>query len=630
MAKPDEPRGRFAPIPIETTYESYRKSPRKQHSSHTATSTTAHTDTPQRQSTHIGPAPVPTPDASPRSQSPAAAGAGTTDAHGGQRRRFAPQLIESSRRARRVGDAGPATRPTDKTDITPYTKNIYTASKPKVRRGGGGGLDSAGGADGEGGQQSRPKPHRRESEEEAVQEYLLQLAAKEAALAVFPNIRAREGGVTHFYYRESSGSENSPEAASPADDDEQQQQRHMPRTRRKSSSLGLSWWHKYMQEHAQRMAVDDGDDQKEEEREEKPEEQKLSPADQRGQDISMMSDAELDSMDLSAPPDPLWTTSRRPSYHRDSMTDSSAIAGGAMGPPAPPHLLRGSYREDSSMTDAAPLVGRAPEMPFPSSAFKAPAAPAQAPSAAPPIGFGRPFAAFGMKPDSAQAQRLRKMASPPMLGRDLTFRRCPSPKATKLEPSHPFVFAHDDSRYRDVSGNGGLWHGYCYRTPSGRETTVNQPGGDGDHAMPMTEEPSSADQGVEEQRRQQKPTATADAEEAEAERNAKIAKEFNDEFVTQIYNYLSLGYPATAGVFDEELCKVSHISVAELRSRDEEQMAMGHMVDMPLHDDKGHSTCPRWRALKVYVTEWARQHPNLDDLDPLAWGVRRKSGGWGF
>jgi hypothetical protein len=38
---------------------------------------------------------------------------------------------------------------------------------------------------------------------------------------------------------------------------------------------------------------------------------------------------------------------------------------------------------------------------------------------------------------------------------------------------------------------------------------------------------------------------------------------------------------------------------------------------------------PRWRALRLYIREWARQHPDLgENSNPLAWGVRARRGSW--
>lgn len=568
-----------------------------------------------------------TPDASPRSLSPA-------PRELGERRRFAPQLIETSRRARRVGDPGPATRPTDKTDITPYTKNIYTA-KPKARRR----LDSNGEDD-----TPRPMPPtRRETEDEGVKEYLLELAAKEAerqiqetALAAFPNSRAREGGVAHFYFRESSGSENSSDNVSPSNDQRQN------RGRRKSSHLGMNWWHKHMQDHAQQLARERG----------QPE---MAMDDDKG--VRIISDEELDQMDLSVPPDPLWTTSGRldPEDRRDSMAQ--------LPPLRPSRLAPGAQQEDEAMTDAPPpVVTNAPELPFPTSSFK--------PRTDANEGPGRPFGAFGLKPDSPQLERMRKLASPPMLGKELTFRTCPSPKFTKLEPNHPFMQHQDDIRNRDPTGQGGLWNGYCCKTAmDGDDLSCGHIDGPRMMATPyvpgtpaelcdtdtrsISEEPASLfssvgssgnasglSAGTAEHRLKNGQSKglhmlhnvdeRLQKEKAQAERNEKIAQEFNDVFITQVYNYLSLGYPAMACIFDDELSKISRMSLLDLRGNDDKQMAKGHMLEMKLDDTSEEERCPRWRALKIYITEWARQHPNLDNLDPLAWGVRERKGSWAF
>ncbi|KAK0384276.1 hypothetical protein NLU13_8364 [Sarocladium strictum] len=384
MPQSEQPKRRFVPVPIETTFQSFRKNNGRQ----------------------PGPNPELTPEQSPRSASP-------PPREHLQKRKFAPQLIETSRRSRRVGDAGPATKPTDKTDITPYTKNIYTA-KHVTRRQWEDRFE-------EGLERPMP-PTRRETEDEGVKEYLLDLAAKEAerliheeALAAFPNSHAREGGVAHFYFQESSDSDELTEEV-PGQDAQL-------RARRKSSNLGINWWHKHMQEHVQQAQEHDD----------------VMDLDKEP------TDAELDKMDLTAPPDPLWTTTNRPALHSLHGLD----------------------------------------------------------------------------------ERLRRA-------------------------------------------------------------------------------------------------------QARAEKNEKIAAEFSDDFVTQVYNYLSLGYPAMARGFDDELSRISRIDIEELRSEDNKQLAKGYVLELNVQDSRRGGRCPRWRALRVYITEWAKQHPDLDNLDPLAWGVRERRGSWGI
>lgn len=588
MATDNQPRRRFAPVPIETTFQSNRRNSKS------------------RNQPHVGPNAELTPDASPRSPSPAARLFQSRPTH-----RFAPQLIETSRRTRRVGDSGPATRPGDKTDITPYTKNIYTA-KPKNRR--------------PHNEDEHPRPMpptRRESEEEGVGEYLLELAAKEverqiqeAALAAFPNSHVREGNVAHFYFQESSDDDGSLVHAADSDDDRQ------GRSRRKSSNLGLTWWHQHMQEHAKQLARERGEH------------------DEAVFDDTI-SDSELDKMDLSLPPDTLWTTSSRmtPAERRDSGAEAAAEAAAAASRGAAAKLAE-SQASPSQVNTAA--QGQPTSSPF--------------------GGFGRPMGAFNIKPDPAAIKKLRKAASPPMLGKDLQFRTCPSPQMTRLEPTHAFDKHQAAMAHRDTNG-GGLWGGFCCKDESengehstdcsgrpsmGMLKTPFPPGTpeeemeDGHH---MSEEPHSILDPSEALRAAAaSQTLNGDGNglhtlhgagsetkisDPSAERDEAISEEFTDAFVTQVYNYLSLGYPATASAFDEELSKISYVSVEELRSVDAKQMVRGHLVEMKIEDKAEDERCPRWRALKRYIYEWAKQHPDLNSA-PQAWGVRERRGSWGI
>lgn len=600
MAQPNEPRRRFAPVPIETTFQSVRK-----------------------QLARLGPHPELTPDPSPPSASP-------TISEPQPNGRFHPQLIETSRRTHRAGDRGPATKPTDKTDITPYTNHIYV-NKPKHRRKRGDSLDEE--------PIRHMPPTRRETEDEGVKEYLLELAAKEtarqieeAALAAFPNSGAREGGVAHFYFRESSGSDNS------AEDTHQHRDHAQPRTRRKSSNLGLNWWHKHMQEHAEHLAHDRGQD---------------APA-PYDQDTLMTTDSDLDDMDLCVPPNPLWTTNQRsaPERRRDTLAEPRPMKG-YLAPTA--RLDNSSHGQmDFEAGQALP----APDDRDPVSHL------APESSRGRDTERGRPFGAFGLKPEDPTLHLMRQAASPPMLGKDLTFRKCPSPKQTKLETDHPFVEEGGSrERNRDVSGQGGLWKGYCCRLGSNGGYVVSADLRRADMIVApqpresltcrrLSEEPGPAASsrgslgtngtvlwtagpgprktggGGQAQKLLQIPQGLDERLGREKARDEKILQEFGDEFVTQVYNYLSLGYPAMARSFDDELSKISRVTTEELGRDDDRQMAKGHMLEMRLDDTPEDGRCPRWRALKVYILQWARSHPDLDSLDPLAWGVRERRGSW--
>ncbi|KAK3953006.1 hypothetical protein QBC32DRAFT_130198 [Pseudoneurospora amorphoporcata] len=667
----ERPRRKFAPIPVETTFERYRKAI---------------------------PNGEPTPSPSPRSPSPPPR----------EKRRFAPQLVESSvRRSRRIGDEGPATKPTDKTDITPYTNHIY-APKAKRRLGQGTSIASPTAPT------QRKKGHaRRESCDDEVADGFFDLVARDAqakkmqemAMSAFPNSSERIGGAEHFYVREGS-------------EDDGMATRGRPRTRgpwatlqsrRNSSEEDISWAFKEMQEHAEML-----------ENEAK-----------RGFAPERVSTLELDNMSFDEPLNdvmnltsasrasltgsPVWTSRPSPANmgpigesHMPLIRCESPlpVIGESAMPYIPPESPPRRPIGESFMPyiPSAPL-GKAGDMPYaPSSRIP------------PDTAFGNHGYAFqlyaeperDMSLELARNQhRLRVKGSPPMLGQDLVFRMCQSPKHTKLEPDHLWDLEKETTKEdgnRDPSEQRGLWRGYCYahekdehiipverpqylNTPhppqsprdpfaqafghsapaelsaegtwsdgATRTTSSQTPLGSpsltlhpehrtknherkGLHMLPL--------QSLEERLKKEK--AAADLEE-------KIAGEFGEHFVTQVYNYLSLGYPALARQYDEELSKISRIPIEELERDDYAIMenlwggndnktngkakfapngaakATGHiMLDSEEKDDTPEENrCPRWKALKKYIFEWARQHPDLDAISPLAWGVRERRGSWGL
>jgi hypothetical protein len=86
---PAPPKKRFLPQPVETTFKSSKGKPESD----------------------LPPTPELTPDPKAKAQSAADPPA--------PRRKFAPQLIETIKRSKKATVPGPATLPTDKTDITP-------------------------------------------------------------------------------------------------------------------------------------------------------------------------------------------------------------------------------------------------------------------------------------------------------------------------------------------------------------------------------------------------------------------------------------------------------------------------------------------------------------------------------
>lgn len=634
---------RFAPIPIETTFEQIRRP---------------------------GPVgeltPDPSPEPSPRSpQHTVTFETSTPNEFRKERRRFAPQLIDSSRRSRRIGDMGPATRPTDKTDIVPHQHHIYSVHRSKKRH------------------HRITDLSRRESCDEETAEHMFGLAKKEIekrlqeiALSAFPNSSARIGGAEHFVVDEGSEDENE------LDPRGRPQLRLLgtDRPKRDSTDEDMNWHVKEAQNAANRRAR------------------------------TRVDTKDLDLMELdSPPPDTMFLTSSR------KQTPS----------PGPSPFIRGPIGESHM-----PLVSHSPLKPIgetsapsqspppiqPIGEFQMPYIPSAPPGRAGDMPFipsetgflrhggGRPFGA-GYRRDMPSSERnleQLRQRSPPMLGKDITFRMCPSPKRTKMEPDHLWARIPEASN-RDPSGTKGLWRGYCYtseaesgtalasvarpamlQTPSVASSAGTDPfsaafGTFETISTVLSEEPTpiASPRGTQSagpaSLKLPKPAATvppassnmnrrsAEAkgihmlagleerlrkEKAAADLTEQIQAEFTDHFVTQVYNYLSLGYPAMARMYDEELSKISRIDLYELRRHDSELMdfmvdiasggdgrkkgAKGYIRLTEDDDTKEQDRCPRWKALKLYIHEWARQHPDLDSISPLAWGVRERRGSWGI
>lgn len=250
----------------------------------------------------------------------------------------------------------------------------------------------------------------------------------------------------------------------------------------------------------------------------------------------------------------------------------------------------------------------------------------------------------------AELARMRSAASPPMLGGDLKFRMCPSPKATKFETDQRM----DIQPNRSDTG-GGLWGGYCvsnepdmFLSPS----TVKGPALIQTPHAECSDPFSSAFASEIPGAGAKSPRTNGHANEggvrmlaglderlkAEVSRSKAeeaLLQEFDDTFVTQVYNYLSLGYPSLARQYDEELARISRISESELRTEDNKKdvkghigLSNGHTSDGKVEKEEEH--CTRWKALRIYILEWARQHPSMSNgaMGPSAWGVRARRGSW--
>jgi hypothetical protein len=266
-----------------------------------------------------------------------------------------------------------------------------------------------------------------------------------------------------------------------------------------------------------------------------------------------------------------------------------------------------------------------------------------------------------------ELDRMRKGARPPMLGKEIKFPRCPSPEPARFDTTQgcdvvkkAMCYLSEQSQAAEKgeslwcgNGNGrqlskvpslwstassrsasrsGLWGGCCLTTgetpprgPTGILTPNYEKGNPVDTpcptpsaiVLPPTPPASHAD------------FACIDEKLAV---ELSIEEEFGDDFVTQVYNYLSLGYPSMARPFDEELSKISHFSIADLRQDDHLAQkrgyirlgADGNLTSMEITEE----SCMRWRALRVYIREWAKQHPGMAGEALGGMGTAARKGSW--
>ncbi|KAJ9650792.1 hypothetical protein H2198_009914 [Neophaeococcomyces mojaviensis] len=297
--------------------------------------------------------------------------------------------------------------------------------------------------------------------------------------------------------------------------------------------------------------------------------------------------------------------------------------------------------------------------------------------------------------------KMKKAASPPMLGYDIKFPLSISPKMTRCDPDQaprPRRANSEDEEDHDIGtlelwsahvsvqhdAPTGLWGGLC-QADSTRPTTPTTPLRSGIQTpmwepnpfdggtprmtrTPGTKTPGTKTPGTKTPRRLQglwgsvahmpltPPRSKHErgndsftsALDQKLALEAQIDAEFSPRVITQIYNYLSLGYPSIARPFDEELSKISRIAIVDLRKGDRSETGTlkGH-VGAPegegdfVEDEDGRVRgCRRWEALRLYVREWARQSPNFasERIVPYAtmgtgmWGNNApvRKGSWGF
>ena len=264
------------------------------------------------------------------------------------------------------------------------------------------------------------------------------------------------------------------------------------------------------------------------------------------------------------------------------------------------------------------------------------------------------------KTNGEDEKRMRKAISPPMLGGDIQFPKSISPQATQLAvdqyPGHHI--AHSETRSRKSSGlwtpsSGpsrkisvvGLWRGLCTAQDASLlpsksfQTGLMTPRAECDDpfsslasvAWPSGSNPLAT-------RNDLPPTPTPSFERKDSVLDdptclqlcleEQLDVEFHDSFVTQVYNYLSIGYPSLARKYDHELSKISKIPIEELRQDDGRKNTKGYIGAPEGADAREPGPCIRWKALRLYVREWGRQQPMMKADGEQSWGVRGRKGSW--
>jgi hypothetical protein len=287
---------------------------------------------------------------------------------------------------------------------------------------------------------------------------------------------------------------------------------------------------------------------------------------------------------------------------------------------------------------------------------------------------------IGHKPhkENAEMARMRKQARPPMLGNDIDFPRCSSPEPARFDvtqgtynertamcyltehsgpgpcgeglwaikakktPMVATIQSPVESRAPSPTGSstGGLWGGCCKGKAGGE---LSPPRGPTGLLTPMVvDDVNPFDAFDTSKLLQQLPPSPPPSNSGMAslddrlEIEANIETEFNDEFITQVYNYLSLGYPSIARRYDEELGKITRTAVSDLRQDDELESSRGYIRFGEDGNSKEEGIreeqCVRWKALKAYIHEWARQQPGMQEPNNKhgGFGVAVRRGSWAW
>lgn len=537
-------------------------------------------------------------------------------------RRFTPQLIETSIRSKKKGSRAPATLPTDKTDITPGTNHIY-AEKRKLKR---------------------PPTHPLSvpdntpvASSEAISQIPPRRPRKQGSMR--PHLNTRRSTRQNSYVpalepiesvdNSTEGSGSGDEEEDSEDDDEYE---HTPSLSGSFNSSEDS--HARMQLARTRESCDD----------------RFS-----GYLLELAAKAaekQLREQALAAFPNSDFHDPVEHFYDREveGTSDDESVGIGLL-----PHEIL-DRRESSAGVEVGWAQKEMQQHLDKLERLREEDTNQKIADEATKPSFKDPFWTNGMSAKTQvdgikerELDRMRSAASPPMLGNDLKFRLCPSPKATTFDTDQRF-----DVKPTHREDGGGLWGGYCvadeeaqYLSPAPIQNPpmIATPHNEREDPFASAFSAEVPDSG----RKTPRPTSSRGGlqllagiderlklEAAKSKLESSIQEEFDDAFVTQVFNYLSLGYPSLAWAYDEEISKITRIAESELNKEDKQKKAQGHIglnekngaEKSASGEDMTH--CPRWKALRLYIIEWARQNPSMEEsaIGPSAWGVRARRGSW--
>lgn len=239
--------------------------------------------------------------------------------------------------------------------------------------------------------------------------------------------------------------------------------------------------------------------------------------------------------------------------------------------------------------------------------------------------------------------------SPPLLGDDLIFPQSLSPQGIRHIYGNS---THQRQGYFDQlyqppeglwcanlhvvqNGGDGLWMGTCHKPGESNGKSLFQgstASANNNHPDDISICPGESLSCEDASQLSYSPSMTTQtaSDTKRRLRSQDDLEELDNGFVTQIYNYLSLGYPCVAHNYDQELSDVSSIPVDELRQDNfhtNDKGFVGIIEGTAGNTEYTGYTCMRWVALRLYIQEWAKRQTRIPGGIEAS-GVCERRGSW--